>query len=70
MAEEIVNNAKTDNNYYTMAANLVGEIEKVVVGKHNEVVLLVTALLSGTHVLIEDVPGVGKTTLASTIAKA
>ena len=70
MAEEIVSNAKSDNNYYTMAANLVTEIEKVVVGKHNEVVLLVTALLSGTHVLIEDVPGVGKTTLAATIAKA
>ena len=69
MSEEI-KNAKTENAIYTMAANLVTEIEKVVVGKHNEVVLLVTALLSGTHVLIEDVPGVGKTTLASAIAKA
>ncbi|MBQ9116799.1 MAG: MoxR family ATPase [Clostridia bacterium] len=71
MAEEITKQAsKTENAAIMMANRLVEEIEKVVVGKHNEVVLLVTALLSGTHVLVEDVPGVGKTTLASAIAKA
>lgn len=52
------------------AAALVAEVEKVVEGKHNEIVLLVCAMLSGSHVLIEDVPGVGKTTLASALAKA
>lgn len=52
------------------AMALVDEVEKVVLGKHNEIVLLVCALLSGSHVLIEDVPGVGKTTLASALAKA
>ena len=66
----IKQSSKSDGAHHAIAANLVAEIEKVVVGKHNEVVLLVTALLSGTHVLIEDVPGVGKTTLASAIAKA
>ncbi len=45
------------------------EVEKVVVGKRSEVLLLLTAMLAGTHVLIEDVPGTGKTTLASTLAK-
>ena len=45
------------------------EVEKVVVGKRTEVILLLTAMLAGTHVLIEDVPGTGKTTLASTLAK-
>lgn len=50
--------------------SLINQVEKVVVGKHSEVVMLVTALLSGGHVLIEDVPGTGKTTLASTISKA
>ena len=45
------------------------EVEKVVVGKRSEVIQLLTALLAGTHVLIEDVPGTGKTTLASTLAK-
>lgn len=55
---------------YDAAAGLVKEIEKVVIGKHREVVLLVTAMLSGGHVLIEDVPGVGKTTLAAALASA
>ncbi|MBQ7315598.1 MAG: MoxR family ATPase [Clostridia bacterium] len=45
------------------------EVEKVVVGKRSEVLQLLTAMLAGTHVLIEDVPGTGKTTLASTLAK-
>ena len=55
---------------YSAAGRLTAEIEKVIVGKHREVLLLVTALLAGGHVLIEDVPGVGKTTLASALAKA
>jgi len=45
------------------------EVEKVVVGKRSEIIQLLTAMLAGTHVLIEDVPGTGKTTLASTLAK-
>ncbi len=53
-----------------IAQDLIRRTEEVVVGKHTEIVLLVTALLSGGHVLIEDVPGVGKTTLASTLARA
>lgn len=52
------------------ASALIDEVEKVVVGKRNEVTLLICAMLSGSHVLIEDVPGVGKTTLASALAKA
>ena len=48
---------------------VIDEIEKVVVGKRSEVIMLMTAMLSGSHVLIEDVPGTGKTTLASTLAK-
>lgn len=49
---------------------LMGEVEKIVVGKHREVMLLLTALLGGGHVLIEDVPGVGKTTLAAALSRA
>lgn len=44
------------------------EIGKVIVGKPKEITLLLTALLAGAHVLIEDVPGTGKTTLAAALA--
>ncbi|MGN0578640.1 MAG: AAA family ATPase [Ruminiclostridium sp.] len=46
------------------------EVEKVIVGKRDVVTMLLIALLSGGHVLVEDVPGVGKTTLATAIGKA
>ncbi len=46
------------------------EVEKVIVGKRDAVTMLLIALLSGGHVLVEDVPGVGKTTLALAIGKA
>ena len=55
--------------YHAKIKEVIAEIEKVIVGKHTEVVLLLTAMLSGSHILIEDVPGTGKTTLASTLAK-
>ena len=55
---------------FAAAARLVSEVEKVIIGKRREVMLTVTALLAGGHVLIEDVPGVGKTTLAATLARA
>ncbi|MBQ2766334.1 MAG: AAA family ATPase, partial [Clostridia bacterium] len=56
--------------YYRTVDSLTAEIEKVVIGKHSTVSLLVAALLAGGHVLIEDVPGVGKTTLAASLARA
>ena len=46
------------------------EISKVIRGKNNEICLILTALLAGGHILIEDVPGVGKTTLAMALGKA
>ncbi|MCB9555505.1 MAG: MoxR family ATPase [Deltaproteobacteria bacterium] len=45
-------------------------VEKVIAGKQEVVRLLVTALFARGHVLIEDVPGVGKTTLARSLARA
>lgn len=55
---------------YSLCGKLTGEIKKAVSGKDREGALLVCALISGGHVLIEDVPGVGKTTLASALSKA
>jgi len=49
---------------------LVQAIEQVIMGKEEVVKLLVVGLLSRGHVLLEDVPGVGKTTLARALAKA
>ena len=43
-------------------------IEKVMVGKKAEIQLVLTALLASGHVLLEDVPGTGKTTLAKSLA--
>jgi MoxR-like ATPase len=51
-----------------VAERIISNVEKVIVGKHRELRLAVTALLCGGHMLIEDVPGVGKTMLARSIA--
>ncbi|MBU2514672.1 MoxR family ATPase [bacterium] len=45
-------------------------ISKVIIGKKESIELLLVALLSEGHVLIEDVPGVGKTLLAKSLAKS
>lgn len=45
-------------------------IEKVIVGKSDNIDLVLTALLAGGHVLLDDVPGTGKTVLAKSLAKS
>ena len=49
---------------------LIDNLEKVIVGKRNTLDLVVIGLLCQGHVLIEDVPGVGKTVLARSLAKS
>ncbi|MEM6788026.1 MAG: AAA family ATPase [Myxococcota bacterium] len=49
---------------------LTGQLHAVVRGKPRAVELLLVGVLAGGHVLIEDVPGVGKTTLAKALARA
>ncbi|HOQ98753.1 MAG TPA: MoxR family ATPase [Anaerolineae bacterium] len=53
-----------------IAERVLGNVDKVILGKHHEVRLAFTALLCQGHILIEDVPGVGKTVLAKAIAKS
>jgi MoxR-like ATPase len=49
---------------------VVANVERVIVGKHHEVQLALVALLCRGHLLIEDVPGTGKTVLAKAIARS
>ena len=49
---------------------VIENVEKVIIGKHREVQLAMVALLCQGHVLIEDVPGVGKTMLAKSLSKS
>ncbi len=49
---------------------LLENLEKVIVGKHNALELVVIGLLCQGHVLIEDVPGVGKTVMARALSKS
>ena len=49
---------------------IVSNVERVIAGKQEEIFLAVIVLLAGGHVLIEDVPGVGKTLLAKSLARS
>ena len=53
-----------------VANRIVENIERVIVGKHSSVQLTVLGLLGQGHILIEDVPGTGKTVLAKSISKS
>jgi len=49
---------------------VIANVERVIIGKHHEVRLALVALLCRGHLLIEDVPGTGKTVLAKAIARS
>ncbi|MBM3462984.1 MAG: MoxR family ATPase [Armatimonadetes bacterium] len=52
------------------AQRVIGNVERVILGKHEEVRLALVALLCEGHLLVEDVPGVGKTMLSRALAKS
>jgi len=58
-----------ENSGKLLGDKVLGNIAKVIVGKEQTTRLLLTALLADGHVLLEDVPGTGKTKLAKTLAK-
>ena len=49
--------------------SITDEIGKAVMGKADVIKLLVVAITAGGHILLEDIPGVGKTTLAIALSK-
>ena len=54
----------------TLGTKLLNNLEQVIIGKHAALELMVIGLLCEGHILIEDVPGVGKTVMARTLAKS
>ncbi|MDR1961567.1 MAG: MoxR family ATPase [Gracilibacteraceae bacterium] len=50
--------------------DLVENIEKAIIGKRQAILRVVAALLAGGHVLVEDVPGVGKTQMVSALSRS
>jgi len=57
------------NAAYTNVLKIAEETERIILGKKDVVKMIIMSLLSQGHVLIEDVPGVGKTTLAFALSK-
>ncbi len=53
-----------ENTVMTLARQAIGKVRDVVAGKDPELVWVLTAILSKGHILLEDIPGVGKTTMA------
>lgn len=57
-------------NSRNLAANVVAEVKKVIVGKDAVLFKVLAAILAQGHILLEDIPGVGKTTLALAFSRA
>lgn len=56
-------------DFEDLIGQVLDESKKIVIGKEKQVKLALATFLSGSHLLIEDIPGVGKTTLAKTLSR-
>jgi len=57
------------NSIHADVAAVVGQLNRVILGKQTQIKLCLACLLARGHLLLEDIPGVGKTTLAHALAK-
>ncbi len=61
---------QTENGAFErLSMQVIGEVRKVIVGKDETLLWTLAALLAGGHILLEDIPGMGKTTMAVTFSK-
>lgn len=58
------------NEVYEKLQEIKANINKVIIGKSNEIDYILTAFVAGGHVLLEDTPGTGKTVMAKSLAKS
>ena len=56
------------NEISLLGRQVIGEVERAVVGKHDLLVMVMSSVLAGGHVLLEDYPGLGKTLIARSFA--
>jgi MoxR-like ATPase len=68
--EQAARRVPGDSPTARIAGRLIANIEKVIVGKYNEILLTVMAYFADGHVLLEDVPGVAKTMLARALSRS
>src|SRR5438067_12734634 len=68
MTDEAV--ALTVRKVQSLAETIRNNVERVIIGKRDRIDLVLVALLSDGHVLIEDVPGIGKTMMAKSLARS
>ena len=60
----------TANTIAEQAQQILSQVRKVIVGKDQTLLWVLAAMLSGGHILLEDIPGVGKTTMAVAFSRA
>ncbi|MBR6102759.1 MAG: MoxR family ATPase [Ruminococcus sp.] len=53
-----------------LSQKVIGEVKKVIIGKDETIIKVLLSILAGGHILLEDIPGVGKTTMALALSKA
>ena len=60
---------RTPNETAQLCSNVLDEIDRAVVGRRRSLELVLIGILAGGHILLEDLPGLGKTLIARSFAK-